>query len=77
MVFSETPVLSAKSRLLQFSQARAVEGLSSVVPVWRPPIDGLCRVVPVEWHAPKEADIGWFQGTVRPIERSAHLAYRT
>src|SRR5262249_26743081 len=48
-----------------------IEGLSSVAPVWRPLINGLCSIVPVEWYAPTEADTGWFSGTVRPIERPA------
>jgi hypothetical protein len=29
-----------------------IEGLSFVPPVWHPLINGLCRVVPVEWRTP-------------------------
>jgi hypothetical protein len=41
-----------------------IEGLSFIAPVWRPLIEALREVVPVEWIAPAEADAGWFGGKV-------------
>jgi hypothetical protein len=41
-----------------------IEGLSFVAPVWRPLIEALREVVPVEWIAPTEADAGWFRGKI-------------
>ena len=38
--------------------------MSFIAPVWRPLIEALCRVVPVEWTAPAGADAGWFRGTI-------------
>ena len=41
-----------------------IEGLSWIAPLWRPLLDRLCTVVPVEWEAPRAADTSWFAGSV-------------
>jgi hypothetical protein len=43
-----------------------IENIPWVAPLWRPLLNALCRSVPVEWHAPAEADTSWFEGIVRP-----------
>jgi PD-(D/E)XK nuclease superfamily len=45
-----------------------IKGLSFVPPVWQPLINALCKVVAVEWRAPKEAETEWFSGSVKSIE---------
>jgi hypothetical protein len=44
-----------------------IERLSFVPPVWRPLINGLCKIVAVEWQAPKEAETDWFAGSVTTV----------
>jgi len=41
-----------------------IAGLSFIAPVWRPLIEALREVVPVDWIAPVEADAGWFGGKI-------------
>jgi hypothetical protein len=45
-----------------------IEGVSFVPPVWQPLINALCKVVAVEWRAPKEAQTEWFSGSMQWIE---------
>jgi hypothetical protein len=49
---------------LQLSGPVCIEGLTFILPVWRPLVEALQTVVAVEWRAPKEADTGWFSGAV-------------
>jgi PD-(D/E)XK nuclease superfamily len=44
-----------------------IERLSWIAPLWRPLVNRLCAVVPVEWEAPAAADTSWFTGSVTPI----------
>lgn len=48
-----------------------IEGLCFIAPVWRPMIEALCDVVPVEWIAPAHADAGWFRGKIVPMGAAA------
>jgi PD-(D/E)XK nuclease superfamily len=50
------------------------EGFSLIHPVWRPLIEALGRVVPVEWLAPRHAEIEWFSGKVTMIATRPDLA---
>ena len=48
-----------------------IEGISFIAPVWRPLIEALREVVPVEWIAPTEADTGWFRGKIARLDPAA------
>jgi hypothetical protein len=43
-----------------------IAGLSWIAPLWRPLLNQLCTVIPVEWEAPRAADTSWFAGNVTP-----------
>ncbi|MVT64840.1 PD-(D/E)XK nuclease family protein [Bradyrhizobium pachyrhizi] len=43
-----------------------IEQLSFIQPVWRPLIEALAHVVPVEWRAPRHAETDWFSGKLIP-----------
>lgn len=49
-----------------------IERLSFIAPNWRPLIEGLVERVPVEWHAPIQAETDWFSGSVVRLEASGH-----
>jgi len=44
-----------------------IEHLSFIQPVWRPLIEALDKVVPVEWRAPSHAETKWIGGRVTAI----------
>ncbi|WP_456708567.1 PD-(D/E)XK nuclease family protein [Bradyrhizobium sp. USDA 4452] len=50
-----------------------IEHLSFVQPVWRPLIEALTKVVPVEWRAPRHAETEWFSGGVATIAAPSHV----
>ncbi len=50
-----------------------IEGLSWIAPLWRPLLNRLCKVVSVEWAAPRGADTSWFAGSVTDT-RAGHPA---
>lgn len=41
-----------------------IESVHFIEPIWRPLLNGLCGVIPVEWDAPADADTEWFKGQV-------------
>jgi hypothetical protein len=41
-----------------------IEGLSWIAPLWRPLLERLSTVVPVEWEAPRAAETDWFTGGI-------------
>lgn len=43
-----------------------IEGVHFIEPVWRPLINALHYVVPIEWEAPPDADTSWFRGLITP-----------
>jgi hypothetical protein len=45
-----------------------IEGLSWIAPLWRPLLERLGRIIPVEWKAPPAADTSWFTGHVVRME---------
>ncbi|WP_128948164.1 PD-(D/E)XK nuclease family protein [Bradyrhizobium nanningense] len=41
-----------------------LQELHTIDPIWRPLINELCKVIPVEWDAPAFCDASWFEGTL-------------
>jgi hypothetical protein len=54
-----------------------IERFAFVQPVWRPLIEALCKVVPVEWRTPSHAETKWFSGMVTAIATSRRAAKPT
>lgn len=42
-----------------------IEGMHAMDPIWRPLINDLLGVIPIEWEAPAHCDSDWFNGTQR------------
>lgn len=51
-----------------------IEQLSFIQPVWRPLIEALERIVPVEWRAPSHAEAEWAAGRITTIRSSSRSA---
>jgi hypothetical protein len=44
-----------------------IEGVPWIAPLWRPLLNALCKIVPVEWEAPAIAETLWFAGAAKPF----------